>query len=355
MQFAFTEEQHQYRDIVARFCREQSPSTRVRAQMASEAGFDRELWKQLCGDLGMSGVHVPEALGGHGYGAVELGIASEEMGRVNFCGPYFSSCVLASYALLNGATPRQQAEWLPQLCSGGVIATLALAEPGGTWNPGAITATSVEQDGHWRIDGIKSYVLDGHVADLFIVAARRPGSQGLEGLSLFAVPAAAGGVSVKALKMIDTTRRLSRVEFKGVQASMLGEAETAADGLQRTLDQSTIALASEMVGGAQALLDSTVAYAKLRVQFGRVIGSFQAIKHRLADLLLELEFARSAAYRACELAAEDPSPLREAASMAKALASDAFMLAARETVQLHGGIGFTWEHDTHLYFKGSSG
>lgn len=355
MQFAFTEEQHQYRDIVARFCREQSPSTRVRAQMASEAGFDRELWKQLCGDLGMSGVHVPEALGGHGYGAVELGIASEEMGRVNFCGPYFSSCVLASYALLNGATPRQQAEWLPQLCSGAVIASLALAETGGSWHPGTVTATAVERDGHWRIDGIKSYVLDGHVADLFIVAARRPGSQGLEGLSLFAVPATARGLSAHPLKTIDTTRRLSRVEFNGVQASLLGEAETAAAGLLRTPDQATIALASEMVGGAQALLDSTVAYAKLRVQFGRVIGSFQAIKHRLADLLLELEFARSAAYRACELAAEDPLPLREAAAMAKALASDAFMLAAREAVQLHGGIGFTWEHDTHLYFKRAQG
>lgn len=263
--------------------------------------------------------------------------------------------MLASYALLNGATPRQQAEWLPQLCSGAVIASLALAETGGSWHPGTVTATAVERDGHWRIDGIKSYVLDGHVADLFIVAARRPGSQGLEGLSLFAVPATARGLSAHPLKTIDTTRRLSRVEFNGVQASLLGEAETAAAGLLRTLDQATIALASEMVGGAQALLDSTVAYAKLRVQFGRVIGSFQAIKHRLADLLLELEFARSAAYRACELAAEDPLPLREAAAMAKALASDAFMLAAREAVQLHGGIGFTWEHDTHLYFKRAQG
>ncbi|MDP3248845.1 MAG: acyl-CoA dehydrogenase family protein [Polaromonas sp.] len=351
MQFAFTDEQHQYRDIVARFCRDKSPSSRVRAQMASDAGFDRELWKQLCGELGMSGVHVPEALGGQGYGAVELGIAMEEMGRVMFCGPYFSSSVLATYALLNGATPRQQADWLPQLCAGSVIATLALAEPGGSWDPGAVTATAVERNGQWWIDGVKSYVLDGHVADLFIVAARAPGSTGLEGLSLFAVPATASGLSVKALKTLDATRRLSWVQLRGVQASLLGAADAAAAGLLRTLDQAVVALSAEMVGGAQALLDSAVAYAKLRVQFGRVIGSFQAIKHKCADMLLDVEFARSTAYRAAELAASDSEELQEAACIAKALASDAFMQAATDTLQIHGGIGFTWENDTQLYYK----
>lgn len=355
MQFAFTDEQHQYRDIVARFCRDKSPSSRVRAQMTSDAGFDRELWKQLCGELGMSGVHVPEALGGQGYGAVELGIAMEEMGRVMFCGPYFSSSVLATYALLNGATPRQQADWLPQLCAGSVIATLALAEPGGSWDPGAVTATAVERNGQWWIDGVKSYVLDGHVADLFIVAARAPGSTGLEGLSLFAVPATASGLSVKALKTLDATRRLSWVQLRGVQASLLGAADAAAAGLLRTQDQAVVALSAEMVGGAQALLDSAVAYAKLRVQFGRVIGSFQAIKHKCADMLLDVEFARSAAYRAAELVANDSEELREAACIAKALASDAFMQAATDTLQIHGGIGFTWDNDTQLYYKRARG
>lgn len=355
MPFAFTDEQHQYRDIVARFCRDKSPSSRVRAQMASESGFDRELWTQLCGELGMSGVHVPEALGGQGYGAVELGIAMEEMGRVMFCGPYFSSSVLATYALLNGATPRQQAEWLPQLCAGSVIATLALAGPGGSWDPGTVTATAVEHKGKWRIDGVKSYVLDGHVADLFIVAARAPGSTGLEGLSLFAVPAAASGLTVKALKTLDATRRLSCVQLRGAQASLLGEAGAAAAGLLRTLDQAVVALSAEMVGGAQALLDSAVAYAKLRVQFGRVIGSFQAIKHRCADMLLDVEFARSAAYRAAELAASGDDELAEAACIAKALASDAFMQTATDTLQIHGGIGFTWDNDTQLYYKRARG
>ena len=166
-----------------------------------------------------------------------------------------------------------------------------------------------------------------------------------------AVRAGAPDLQVRALNSLDPTRRLARVECTGAEALLLSEEGAAGPGLDRAMDESLAALASEMVGGAQALLDATVSYAKMRIQFGRPIGSFQAIKHRLADLLLDVEFARSAAYRACERAAEDPSPLREVASVAKALASDAFMLAAREAVQLHGGIGFTWEHDTHLYFK----
>lgn len=351
MQFAFTDEQHQYRDIVSRFCRDRSPSSRVRSQMSSETGFDRELWEQLSTDLGLSGIQVPEAMGGQGFSAVELGIAMEEMGRVNFCGPYFASSVLATSALLNGASEEQQRECLPQLCSGSRIAALALAEPGGSWDPGLIRATAVQSNGQWQIDGCKSYVIDGHIADLFIVAARRPGSEGLDGLSLFLVPVNAPGLSVTALESLDSTRRLARVQFNGVQASLMGVADQAAAGLGRTLDEATVALAAEMVGGAQALLDSAVGYAKTRVQFGRVIGSFQAIKHKCADMLLDIEFARSAAYRAAELAACDADEFTEAASIAKALASDAFMQAATETLQIHGGIGFTWDNDTQIYYK----
>lgn len=351
MQFAFTDEQHQYREAVSRFCRERSPPSRVRSQMSSETGFDRELWEQLCTNLGLSGIQVPEAMGGQGFGAVELGIAMEEMGRVNFCGPYFASSVLSTGALLNGATEAQQREYLPQLCSGTRIAALALAEPGGNWDPAVIRATAVHNNGHWQIDGCKSYVLDGHIADLFIVAARRPGSEGLDGISLFLLPADTPGLSVTALESLDGTRRLARVQLRGTQANLLGVSDEAASGLARTLDEASVALAAEMVGGAQALLDSAVAYAKTRVQFGRVIGSFQAIKHKCADMLLDIEFARSAAYRAAELAACDSDELRDAASVAKALASDAFMHAATETLQIHGGIGFTWDNDTQIYYK----
>ncbi len=349
--FAFTAEQQQFRDIIARFCREQSPISRVRRQMASDSGLDRELWNGLCSELGLSGVQVPEALGGQGFGQIELGIVMEELGRANVCAPYLGSSVLAINALLNAAAPAPRNEWLPQLCDGRLIATLALAEADGQWDPAATTVTATRADKGWRVDGIKTYVLDGHVADLILVVARTPASRAHEGLSLLAVRANSRGMRVRPLDSLDATRRLARVEFSGAEALLLSQEGDAAAGLERAMDESLAALSCEMVGGAQALLDATVAYAKLRVQFGRVIGSFQAIKHRLADLLLEIEFARSAAYRACELATENPSPLRQTASIAKALASDAFLLAAREAIQFHGGIGFTWEHDTHLYFK----
>lgn len=349
--FAFTAEQQQFRDSIARFCREQSPISRVRRQMASDTGFDRELWTGLCSELGLSGVQVPESLGGQGFGQVELGIVMEELGRANVCAPYLASSVLAVNALVNAAAPTPRAEWLPQLCDGAQLATLAVAEADSQWDPCRTTVAATRRDNGWRLDGMKTHVLEGHVADLILVVARAPGSHDHEGLSLFAVRPDTRGVQVRALNSLDPTRRLARVEFSGAEALLLSEEGGAADGLGRAMDESLAALSSEMVGGAQALLDATVAYAKMRIQFGRPIGSFQAIKHRLADLLLEVEFARSAAYRASELAAENSSPLREAASIAKALASDAFLLAAREAVQLHGGIGFTWEHDTHLYFR----
>ncbi|MFU8815194.1 MAG: acyl-CoA dehydrogenase family protein [Pseudomonadales bacterium] len=356
-QLSFSDEQRQFRDFVARFFREQSPVARARELMLSEAGYDPELWRRLGGELGLTGVHVPEAYGGQGFGAVELGIVLEEMGRVAYCGPYFGSAVLATYALLEGATAAQQERWLPALAAGDTIGSLALAEPGGGWEASALQASARRASGRWRLHGTKSYVLDGRIADLFIVAAREPGSAGSDGLSLFAVQAGAAGFEVEPLQSIDATRRLSRLRLSGVDAELLGEPGAAAPVLRRVLDRAAVALASEMVGGAQALLDSAVSYAKLRVQFGRLIGSFQAIKHRCADMLLAVELAKSAAYGAAEVAAREASAdeLREAAALAKALAAEAFLQAAADTIQIHGGIGFTWENDTHLYFKRARG
>lgn len=354
---SFSDEQRQFRDFVARFFREQSPVTRARELMLSEAGYDPELWRRLGGELGLTGVHVPEAYGGQGFGAVELGIVLEEMGRVVYCGPYFGSAVLATYALLEGATAAQRERWLPALAAGDIIGSLALAEPGGGWEAGAVQASARRASGGWRLQGAKSFVLDGRIADFFIVAAREPGSAGSDGLSLFAVQAGAAGVEVEPLQTMDATRRLSRLRLSGVDAELLGEPGAAVPALRRVLDRAAVALASEMVGGAQALLDSAVSYAKLRVQFGRLIGSFQAIKHRCADMLLAVELAKSAAYGAAEVAAQEASvdELGEAAALAKALAAEAFLQAAADTIQIHGGIGFTWENDTHLYFKRARG
>ena len=356
LRFVFTDEQRQFRDFTARFFREQSPVGRARELMSGDEGFDRDLWSRIGNELGLTGLHLPEAYGGQGFGAVELGIALEEMGRVVYCGPYFGSAVLASYALLEGATVAQQERWLPELVSGTTIGSLALAEPGGGWQPADVQATARKSKNGWVLEGTKSYVLEGNIADLFLVAAREPGSSGLDGVSLFAVPAGAPGLEVASLETVDKTRRLSCLRLRAVEAELVGEPGAAAGPLQRVVDRGAIALASEMVGGAQALLDSAVSYAKLRIQFGRVIGSFQAIKHKCADMLLAVELAKSAAYGAAEVACEDDArQLSENAALAKASAADAFVQVAADTIQIHGGIGFTWENDTHLFFKRARG
>lgn len=222
-QSSFSDEQRQFRDFVARFFREQSPVTRARELMLSEAGHDLDLWRRLGGELGLTGVHIPETYGGQGFGAVELGIVLEEMGRVVYCGPYFGSAVLATYALLKGATAAQQERWLPALAAGDIIGSLALAEPGGGWDAGAVQASARRTSGRWRLEGTKSYVLDGRIAGLFIVAAREPGSAGSDGVSLFAVQAGAPGLELEPLQTIDGTRPLSRLRLSGVDAELLGD------------------------------------------------------------------------------------------------------------------------------------
>ena len=351
MDFLFGAEQNQFRDVVARFCRERCPPSRARRRFGAPDALDRELWEALCAELGLGGLRVPEDFGGAGFGPVETGIAMEELGRVNAAAPLLASSVLSAGALLHAGTAAAQAQWLPPLGTGSQIATLALAEADGRWEPCATTVTAQRQSGGWRLSGAKRYVPEGAAADTVLVAARTPGSQGRQGLSLFAVRAGTPGLSIRALESLDPTRPLAQIGFDNAAAELLSEEGAAAAGLERARDEALAALSCEMLGGAQALLDATVGYARTRVQFGRVIGGFQAVKHRLADWLLEVELARSAAYRASELAATDPAALPAAAAAAKALAADAFLLSAREAVQLHGGIGFTWEHDTHLYFR----
>jgi alkylation response protein AidB-like acyl-CoA dehydrogenase len=282
---------------------------------------------------------------------VELGIVTEEMGRALLCAPYFSTAVLATNAILNAGTEAQQSSLLPDLASGVRLAALAVTEPSGQWDPQAIELTATSDGDGFRLNGAKSYVVDGHVADLLVVAGRISGTAGRDGLALFTVSADAAGVTWSLLPAMDPTRKLTRIDFDSVQAQRLGDGEGGATALDRTLDQAAIALANEMVGGAQALFDSAVEYAKLRVQFGRTIGSFQAIKHKCADLLLELELSKSAAYYAAQAAAADDPEWPALACLAKASASETYLHIAAETIQIHGGIGFTWEQDTHLWFK----
>ena len=315
--------------------------------METAEGYDPEVWRRLCQDLALAGVHIPESYGGQGFSFAELAVVQEEMGRALYCGPYFSSTVLAATALLEAGTENDKVELLPGVASGDRLATLAFAEPGAGWDLNAVGLNA--NDGN--LDGIKTHVVDGCLAELLLVVARAPGTSGLDGLSLYAVDAVAEGVTRTPLEALDPTRKLARIAFKGVEGRLVGRPGEAGPALAHTLDLAAVALANEMVGGAARLLDSAVAYAKERVQFGRAIGSFQAVKHRLADLALTVELAKSAAYQAAKAAAETDDDLPPLASLAKAAASDAYMQAAKDCIQIHGGIGFTWENDTHLFYK----
>ena len=346
MQFGFTEEQEQLRDAVRRFLADCSPTTEVRRLMETDDGYDPEVWRQLCRDLALSGVHIPEAYGGQGFSFAELGVVLEEMGRALYCGPYFSTN-LAATALLEAGAENDRVELLPSLASGDRLATLAFAEPGAGWDLDTIGL--VAQGG--KLDGVKSHVVDGCLADLLLVVAREPDTSGLDGLSLYAVDPSAEGVTRTQLEALDPTRKLARIAFTGVRGRLVGRRGEAGPAIVRTLDFAVVALANEMVGGAARLLETAVAYARERVQFGRAIGSFQAIKHRLADLTLTVELAKSATHQAASAAAESDPDLPALASLAKSAASDAYVQAAKDCIQIHGGIGFTWENDTHLFYK----
>jgi alkylation response protein AidB-like acyl-CoA dehydrogenase len=346
MQFAFTDEQEQFRDIVHRFSADRSPITEVRRLMETDTGFDESVWHQLTGELGLAALHIPEQYGGAGFGPVEIGIVMEEFGRTLVCAPYFSSAVLATTLILQAGTEAQKAELLPALASGQRRGAFALVENSGNWDVAAVETRAGQSDGGWNINGTKRFVIDGHTADFLVVAARTD-----DGMGLFLVDSDAQGLTRALSATMDATRKLADVTLRDTRATALGTTSDATAAIDHALDLAAVALANEMVGGAQALFDSAVEYAKMRVQFGRTIGSFQAIKHKCADMLLDVESARSAAYCAASAAAEGDQEAPALANLAKAAASDTYVRTAAETIQIHGGIGFTWENDTHLWFK----
>jgi alkylation response protein AidB-like acyl-CoA dehydrogenase len=342
MQLAESAEQHALRESVRRFLTEKSPTGAVRAAMETDAGHDPAVWQQAAAQLGLPALAIPEQYGGAGFSFVEQAIVLEELGRALYPGPYLASAVLAATALLGSGDEQAAKELLPAVAAGEQIATLAVAEDGGSWDPAATTLTAAGG----VLNGHKSFVLSGHIADLILVAARDGA-----GLSLYAVRPDAAGLARTALPTLDQTRRLARLEFRDTPARLVGAGGGAGPVLASTMDVAALALAAEQLGGAQAALDMAVAYAKEREQFGRPIGSFQAIKHRCADLLLELESARSTVGYAAWAVAESSTDVPVVAALAKAYVSEAFFHIAAENIQIHGGIGFTWEHDAHLYLK----
>ena len=346
MNFAFSEEQEQLRQFVRQFLEEKSPEAEVRRLMETDEGYDPTVWAQMAEQMGLQSLTIPEEYGGQGYGYVELIVVLEEMGRSLLCAPFFSTVALAVNAILESGDDDAKAALLPGIATGETIATVAFTEANGRWDAEGVTAVATPAGDSYAITGEKMYVLDGHLANLFIVAANTDA-----GVTLFSVDGEAAGITRTGLSTMDQTRKQARVAFDQTPATLLGADGDGWSVLERMLDLAAVALAAEQVGGAQFVLDMAVQYAKDRVQFGRPIGSFQAIKHKCADMLLEVESAKSAAYYAGWCAAEGNDELPSVASLAKSYCSEAYFHAAAENIQIHGGIGFTWEHPAHLYFK----
>jgi len=357
MNFGFNDEQELLRSTARKFFDNECGSDVVRKLMETAPGMSPELWSKLA-EQGWLGLVYPEAYDGLGLGLVDLVVLMEEMGRAVVPGPYFSSVLLGGLAIVEAGSEAQKKEWLPRIAAGDRRVTLAWMEPSAQLGPAGVTVPAVEKGGRYTLSGTKLFVHDAHTADAIVVAARtRPGA-GPEGVSLFLLPKETKGLAVTLLPTMDQTRKLCEVTLSDVTVgadALLGAPGAGWAPLARVLDRATVALCAEMCGGAQKVLDMTVEYAKIRQAFGRPIGSYQGVKHRAADMLVDVENSKSITYYAAWAVDEGSPEAPLAVSMAKAYVSDAFRRVSAAGIQLHGGIGFTWEHDLHLYFKRAKG
>ncbi|RLB51758.1 MAG: acyl-CoA dehydrogenase [Deltaproteobacteria bacterium] len=354
VEFSFSEDQDELRRAARRFLAVASSEERVRSVMETEQGYDSTTWERLSEELAWTALTIPEEYGGLGMSYLDLHPLMEEMGRSLLCSPFFSTICLGANALMLGGADLHKERYLPGIAAGETTATLAYAEKNNRMDAEGVEATYSRNGTGYILRGGKSYVVDGHTAALLVIAARTENSNGSKGVSLFLVPGDTEGLRRTWLPTMDQTRRLASIELSDVVVphdALLGEEGRGWALCERTLDLARIALAAEQVGAAEMCLDMAVEYAKVRKQFGRPIGSFQAIKHKCADMLMMVESARSAAFYASALAGQGEADLEEAASSAKAFCSDTFFHCAAENIQIHGGIGFTWEHPAHMYFK----
>jgi len=354
MDIGFSEEQEMLRAAARKFLDEECPTTFVRRRMETVEAVTPEFWAQLA-EQGWLGINFAEDDGGSGLGLVDLVVLLEEMGRAVMPGPYLATSLLGGGAIAAVGSAAQRREYLPRIADGSLKATLALTEPNARWDAAGITATARSGAGGYTLSGTKMFVPDAHLADVLVFAARsRDGSTMEDGVSLFLVPRGAPGLSVSVLPAIDETRKLCEVRFDNVavpEAALLGELHGGWAPISGIIDRAAVALSAEMCGAAQRVLDMTVEYAKLRTTFGKPIGSYQGVKHKCADMLVEIENAKSLTYYAAWALDESAAEAPMAVSMAKACASDASRKVAAAGIQLHGGIGMTWEHDLHLYMK----
>jgi len=357
MNFGFNDEQELLRSTARKFFENEVGSDTVRRLMETPEGMTPELWTKLA-EQGWLGLVFPDQYDGMGLGLVDLVVLMEEMGRAVVPGPYFSAVLLGGLAILEAGSDAQKKEWLPKIAAGDKRVALAWMEPSAQLGPAGVSLTAVEKGGRYTLSGTKLFVHDAHTADALVVAARtRPGA-GADGVSLFLLPKGTKGVEVTLLPTMDQTRKLCEVACSDVTVgadALLGAAGSGWAPLSRVLDRATVALCAEMCGGAQKVLDMTVEYAKIRQAFGRPIGSYQGVKHRAADMLVDVENSKSITYYAAWALDEGAAEAPLAVSMAKAYVSDAYRRVSAAGIQLHGGIGFTWEHDLHLYFKRAKG
>lgn len=364
MEFAFTDEQLMIKDTAESYLQEVSTSEAIRAAMETDLGYCVEQWQSVCSDLVWQAIHIPEAYGGLGLGYVELVAMQEQMGRFLFCSPFFSTVCMGVNALLLAANETQKENYLPQIIAGKTV-TLAFVGSaassfGGQWDDDVIETVAVKHSNGYTLTGEARYVVDGASSDYLIVAARTQ-----RAVNLFILSKEQEGLEIEVLPTMDQTRQQAQIYFHDVQvdaSALLGSEGNSQTVLANVLDLATIALAAEQLGGAQGIMDMAVDYSKERVQFGRAIAGFQSIKHKAADMMTRVEVARSGVYYAACVAQQvieavakqqpvDTSALSEAASIAKGYCSDAYFKNAAEALQIHGGVGFTWEYDVHLHFK----
>jgi alkylation response protein AidB-like acyl-CoA dehydrogenase len=354
MDFGFSPEQEMLRATARKFLENECTSGFVRARMEEPAGVTDEFWAKLA-EQGWLGLVYPEEHGGSGLGFVDLTVLMEEMGRVVMPGPFFSTVLLGGLAIREAGSPAQKKEWLARIAAGRARTTLAWTEPSARWDAAGVTCAAREDKGGFVLNGTKLFVLDAHLAEVLVVVARTgEGKTPEDGVSLFLVPKGTRGVEVMLLPTMDQTRKLCEVSFKDASVpaeALMGVKGRAWPALARVVERATVALCAEMCGGAQRVLDMTTDYAKIRVAFGKPIGTYQGVKHKAADMLVDVENAKSLTYYAAWAVDENAPEAALAASMAKAYVTDAYRKVAGAGIQLHGGIGFTWEHDLHLYFK----
>jgi alkylation response protein AidB-like acyl-CoA dehydrogenase len=351
VEFAFSVEQEMLRRSAREFLAKECSSKFVRKQMESPDAFDPALWKKLA-DLGWTALGIPEQYGGVGT-FLDLVVVLEEAGRSLLPGPFFATMGLAVPVLIEAGTEAQKREVLTAIAEGSGRATLAFTEATGRWDADSIKLAAKPAGDGWQIDGVKHFVPDAAVADYMLVAARTRG-EGEDGITLFLIKGKPNGMTVTPLEAMDQTRRWSQVTFENVKldaGTVMGSAHMAWPSLTRALEWATAGLCAEMIGGGQKVLETSTEYAKTRQQFGKPIGIYQAVSHKLADMLVQSESARSATYYAAWTVDADAPDRSLASSIAKAYVSDAYRKIAGDGIQVHGGIGFTWEHDLHLYLK----